>query len=164
VLDAGIEPLFPDLRGADWIADDLYQPAPDARRFENWEFAYALVLGMGAAVRYLLDEVGIERARDRSRALAGRARESLGALDGVRILDEGSERCAIVTLAVDGRDPADLVRELRREGINTSAVTRESAVLDFDSKGVEGALRVSPHYYNIADEIDRLVDAVAGWT
>ena len=40
-LELGLEPLLPDLRGADWIDADLYQPAGDASRFENWEFAYA---------------------------------------------------------------------------------------------------------------------------
>ena len=55
----GLEPLFPDLRGADWIDADLYQPAPDARRFETWEFAWALVLGTGAAARHA-SALGIE--------------------------------------------------------------------------------------------------------
>ncbi len=89
VLDAGLEPLFPDLRGADWIDENLYQPAPDARRFETWEFAWALVLGTGAAARYAM-EVGLEATRDRVRHLAGRLREELAALPGVRILDRGA--------------------------------------------------------------------------
>jgi selenocysteine lyase/cysteine desulfurase len=160
VLDAGLEPLFPDLRGADWIAEDLYQPAPDARRFENWEFPYALVLGLGAAARYALD-VGLERARDRARMLATRARRGLSTLAGVDVLDRGEELCAIVTVRVSGWQPGALVRDLRREGIHTSALTREAAVLDFDARGVEGALRVSPHYYNSEGEVDALLEAVA---
>ena len=47
VLDGGLEPLFLDMRGADWIDADTYRPVPDARRFENWEFAWALVLASG---------------------------------------------------------------------------------------------------------------------
>jgi selenocysteine lyase/cysteine desulfurase len=35
------------------------------------------------------------------------------------------------------------------------------AVLDFDAKGVETALRISPHYYNLESEIDTLLDALA---
>jgi selenocysteine lyase/cysteine desulfurase len=158
-LDAGLEPLFPDLRGADWVAADVYQPAPDARRFENWEFAYALVLGLGAAVRYAL-EVGLDVARARARALADRTRAGLAELRGVRVLDRGQELCAIVTVHVEGWSGDALVTTLRAEGIHTSAVTRASAVLDLDDKGVESVLRISPHYYNSHDEVDALLDAV----
>lgn len=158
-LDAGLEPLFPDLRGADWIAEDLHQPAPDARRFESWEFAYALLFGMGEAVRYA-SGIGLEVIRDRAWALAGALREALAGIPGVRVLDRGPRLCAIVTVAVDGWDPGDLVRSLREEGINTSALTLESAVIDFQDKGVAGALRLSPHYYNTHDELDAAVAAL----
>ncbi|MFV2006645.1 MAG: aminotransferase class V-fold PLP-dependent enzyme [Longimicrobiales bacterium] len=159
-LDAGLEPLFIDIQGADWIADDLYQPSPDARRFENWEFAFALVLGMGEAARYAL-AVGVESARDRSRALAQRARTALSELPGVTIQDHGRDLCAIVTVSVEGWTPAELSARLGEGGINTSISTHMSAVLDFDAKGVEGVLRISPHYYNTDEEIDALVSALA---
>ena len=73
VLDGGLEPLFIDMRGADWIAEDRYRPAADARRFENWEFAWALVLATGEAARYAT-AIGLEEIRDRARALADRLR------------------------------------------------------------------------------------------
>jgi selenocysteine lyase/cysteine desulfurase len=159
-LEEGLEPLFIDMRGADWTLDDLYQPAPDARRFETWEFAYALVLGTGAAARYAL-EVGIEQARARSWVLAADLRRRLSELPGVRVLDHGPVLCAIVTVEVPGHHPEGLVRELRERGINTSSINRTSAVLDFDQKGVEGALRLSPHYYNTEDELEAVVEALA---
>lgn len=159
ILDAGWEPLFPDLRGADWVDADLYQPAPDARRFENWEFFHGLVLGMGAAARYAT-ACGLAGLRDRIRILAEHARATLGALPGVRVLDRGPELGGIVTLAVDGWDAEALVAELRTRRINTSALTRVSAVLDFDDRGIETALRVSPHAYNTPWEIDELAAAL----
>jgi selenocysteine lyase/cysteine desulfurase len=159
VLDAGLEPLFIDMWGADWIDADLYQPAPDARRFEWWERSVALVLGMGAAARYAND-LGLGSIRDRVRALAATLRERLAALPSVRVLDHGPELGATVSVAIDGRDATDLVRELRLRGINTSAQERVYAVLDFDAKGVETALRISPHYYNLESEIDTLLDAL----
>lgn len=158
-LDAGLEPLFPDLRGADWVGPDLYQPAPDATRFETWEFAYALLLGTGAAARYALD-TGVEAIRDRARALAARLREGLSGLKGVRVLDRGPQLCAIVTASVEGWEAGALVRALRERGINTSALTRLAAVLDFEEKEVESALRASPHAYNTEEEVDALVAAV----
>jgi selenocysteine lyase/cysteine desulfurase len=160
VLDAGLEPLFIDMWGADWIDADLYQPAPDARRFEWWERSVALALGMGAAARYASD-LGLGPVRDRVRGLAAALRERLAALPGVRVLDHGRELGATVSVAVDGHEATDLVRDLRLRGINTSAQERVYAVLDFDAKGVETALRISPHYYNLESEIDTLLDALA---
>jgi selenocysteine lyase/cysteine desulfurase len=159
-LDAGMEPLFIDMWGADWIESDLYQPAPDARRFEWWERSAALALGMGEAARYALT-VGLEPIRERTRALAAAVRERLAALPGVRLLDRGRELGATVSVTVEGRDAKDLVRELRGRGINTSSQERVYAVLDFDAKGVETALRISPHYYNLESEIDTMIGAFA---
>lgn len=161
ILDRGWEPLFPDLRGADWVAEDLYQPAPDARRFETWEFAHALVLGAGAAARYAM-ETGVEAIHDRIRLLAGATREGLADIPGAAVLDRGNELCGIVTATVPGWEPPALVEALRRRGINTSSLSRASAVLDFDRKGVEGALRISPHAYNTTEEVDRFLEVVSG--
>lgn len=159
VLERGIEPLFIDMRGADWIAEDRYRAAPDARRFENWEFAWALVLATGEAARYAM-AVGLEKIQDRVRALAGRLREALGAIDGVRVLDRGSELGGIVSAAIDGWDPGKLVALLRDRRINTSAQIRVYAVIDYDEKGVSASLRMSPHYYNTEEEIDEAARAI----
>ncbi|HNV31080.1 MAG TPA: aminotransferase class V-fold PLP-dependent enzyme, partial [Cyclobacteriaceae bacterium] len=45
IINQKLEPLFIDMRGADWITADEYTPRMDARRFEDWELPYALVLG-----------------------------------------------------------------------------------------------------------------------
>jgi selenocysteine lyase/cysteine desulfurase len=105
-------------------------------------------------------EVGIETARDRARALAGYTRDRLAALDGVRVLDRGRELCAIVTADV-GRDGPEVKLELRRRGINTSSPEREDAVIDMDAKGSRSAIRISPHYYNTAEEVDRAIEVLA---
>ncbi|HKJ02165.1 MAG TPA: aminotransferase class V-fold PLP-dependent enzyme [Longimicrobiales bacterium] len=158
-LDAGLAPLFPDLRGADWVEGDLFQPAPDARRFETWEFAWALVLGAGAAARYAQD-VGLDGIQERAWRLAAGLRTRLEGIPGVRVLDRARTLGAIVTATVAGQAPPDLVASLRARGINTSSQTRLDAVLDYDAKGVEGALRVSPHYFNTEAELDVLIDAL----
>ncbi len=158
-LDAGLEPLFLDMHAADWITEDLYQPAPDARRFETFEFEWALALGMGEAARYAV-RVGLDRIQERARGLAASLRARLPALDGVRVLDRGAELGAIVTVEITGWDPAEVVRELRTRGINTSSQERAYAVIDYDTKGVEGALRISPHYYNLESELDTFLGAL----
>jgi selenocysteine lyase/cysteine desulfurase len=158
-LQRGDFPLYIDMRGADWVSANDFQAVPDARRFENWEFAYALVLGLGEAVRYALD-VGVERGGQRARELAASLRAKLSGVQGVRVLDRGSELAAIVTAEITGWDARDLVEHLRKRGINTSASLREYAVIDMDEKRAATALRLSPHYYNTEEEIDAAVEAI----
>ncbi len=159
-LEAGAYPLTVDMHGAAWSDPDEFALTPDARRFESWEISYALVLGVGAAAEYAL-EVGTEVAHQRSWALARYAREGLAAIDGVRVLDRGPALCAIVTAALGGRSGEKVKLALRARGINTSSPSREDAVIDMDEKGVESALRISPHYYNTAEEVDACVEALA---
>jgi selenocysteine lyase/cysteine desulfurase len=47
------------------------------------------------------------------------------------------------------------MRTLRARSINTTAQIRAYAVIDYDAKGVDASLRLSPHYFNTEDEIDR---------
>jgi selenocysteine lyase/cysteine desulfurase len=159
LLESGSHPLLVDMHGASWTDADAFSLTPDARRFEYWEFSYALVLGLGAAARYALD-VGLEVARDRARDLAGYVRDRLSELPGVRVLDRGPELCAIATAAVRGRKGEDLKLALRARRINTSSPEREDAVIDMDEKATASALRVSPHYYNTREEIDTAVETL----
>jgi len=155
-LQRGDSPLYIDMRGADWITADTFDLAPDARRFENWEFSYALLLGLGAAARYALD-AGIEECSRRALMLAADLRAKLSEFS--RVLDRGEKLAAIVTADI-GRNAADVVALLRQRRINTSATFRQWAILDMDEKRVESALRISPHYYNTEEELDALVDAL----
>jgi selenocysteine lyase/cysteine desulfurase len=158
-LEAGAHPLLVDMHGATWVEADAFELTPDARRFETWEFAHALVLGLGAAATYALD-VGLANARDRARELAAYARTRLAMVPGVRVLDRGPELCAIVTAAVAGRDAKEIKLALRQRGINTSSPEREDAVIDMDEKQASSALRISPHYYNTKEEVDLAIDAL----
>src|SRR5258708_38550570 len=162
-LQRGDFPLYIDMRGADWVSANDFAPAPDARRFENWEFACSLVLGMGEAARYAL-EVGVERGGRRARELATTLRGKLGGLNGIRVLDRGSELAAIVTIEVSGWDATELSKLLRTTGINSSASLRAYAVIDMDEKRAASALRLSPHYYNTEEEIDPVVETLRAVT
>src|SRR5258706_637889 len=162
-LERGHFPLYVDMRGADWVSADDFAPAEDARRFENWEFAYSLVLGLGEAARYALG-VGVECGGRRARDLAAILRRRLAELSGIRVLDLGSELAAIVTIEVAGWDATELSKLLRTRGINTSASLRAYAVIDMDEKRAASALRLSPHYYNTEEEIERVVEELRAVT
>ena len=155
-LQRGDAPLYIDMRGASWVTADTFELAPDARRFENWEFSYAVLLGLGAAARYA-NEAGIERCSDRARMLADQLRDKLSQFG--RVLDRGRERGAIVTVDL-GMSAGKVVAALRKEKINTSATFREWAILDMTEKRAQSALRISPHYYNTEQEIDAAVQGI----
>lgn len=159
-LERGDYPLFVDMRGAKWIQPSKFEIARDAKRYEDWEFPYALVLGLGAATDYAL-EVGIDTAHSRSMALATLLREKLATLDGVTLLDRGREQCAIVTADVRGFNAQEVSRELRESMINTSATLRWYGLKDFENTKVQSALRMSPHYYNTESEVRMVVSAIA---
>jgi selenocysteine lyase/cysteine desulfurase len=159
MLEDGAYPRYVDMRGARWIEADEFQLDESARRFENWEFSYALVLGLGRAARYATD-IGMHNIAARVGELAAYTRKLLAALVGVRVLDRGSVLSGIVTAEIAGHHARSVMLRLREEAINTSATAREYAVLDMDDKRAETALRVSPHYYNTTREIDILVSAL----
>jgi selenocysteine lyase/cysteine desulfurase len=159
-LAAGAYPLTVDMHGATWSEPEEFALTPDARRFESWEVACALVLGTGAAAEYAL-AVGGQAYHERSWALARYARERLATIEGVRVLDRGPALCAIATAELGGRPAEEVKLALRARRINTSSPGRDDAVIDMDEKGAASALRVSPHYYNTADEIDAALAALA---
>jgi selenocysteine lyase/cysteine desulfurase len=160
MLAQGRYPLLVDMRGARWVEADRFELFETARRFENWEYAYALLLGLGEAARYAQD-IGLPIIQNRVTELAAYTRARLGALPGVRVLDRGQNLCGIVTAEVAGHDARDIVQHLRAEAINTGATLRESAVIDMDDKRATSALRASPHYYNTKREIDIFVSALS---
>ena len=93
----------------------------DARRFENWEFNYAAVLGLGAAVDYAL-ALGLDSIRDRIVALSAGVRAALDALPGVVLRDLGgvNHQCGLVTFNVEGLESADVMAQLKERGVVVS--------------------------------------------
>lgn len=150
------EPAMLDHFAAPWVSSDQYQLRSDARRFENWESSCALRLGLGVAVSYALS-VGLENIQQRAWGLAGTLRQLLESKAGATILDAGSEHCAIVSFAIDGRDPVATVAKLRQQGINIGVSNPDSTRLDSESRELPVVLRAAPHYYNTEAELDQLV-------
>jgi cysteine desulfurase / selenocysteine lyase len=160
--DAALDELEPfplDLHSATWTSDG-YEVQDSARRFEYWEKSYAALLGMGAAIDYALG-CGIEALSLRIAELAQYARDGLLAIPGVHVHDRGQVRSGIVTLTRDGIPAATLAAQVKASGVNVSLSTPDYSRRDFETHGLDGLVRVSPHAYNTTEEIDRLLAAVA---
>lgn len=158
VIEQKLTPLFVDMRGAEWTGPDTYDIQMNAKRFEEWELPYALVMGSKAAINYAL-EVGIDNITTRNKLLCDILRSKLNSIE-LKVLDQGTEQSSIITVEMPGKNPKEVLDYLRAININTSTSQLANAQIDFRSKKIEWALRISPHYYNTEDEIDTLIQAL----
>jgi len=156
---AETEPAVLDHHGAAWTEPGRYEIRADARRYENWEFNHAAVLGLGTA----LDEAaawGLPAIESRVVALAARLRDGLDTA-GLPVHDLGTRRCGIVTTTVPGMAAADVQAMLHDQGIAVSVVAPESTFVDSVRRSLPALVRLSVHYYNTDDELDAAVAALA---
>ncbi|MBS1668523.1 MAG: aminotransferase class V-fold PLP-dependent enzyme [Bacteroidetes bacterium] len=161
VLEAKLEPLFIDMRGADWKTADSYQIQRDAKRFEMWEFSYASVIGLAEAIRYA-NQISIKNIYDYNLPLIKTLRDGLAGIDGVMVLDKGSVKSNIVTFHKNGIELNEMERILKKEKVFYSVTKKEYAIIDFTKKGVDWAIRISPHYFNTLEEIKKTIDIIHG--
>jgi selenocysteine lyase/cysteine desulfurase len=148
-----------DHQASAWVEPNAYRLRDDARRFETWENAYALRLGLGAAVEYAL-AIGMAAIQERCFALARRLRAALVTLPDISVYDLGRDPCAIVTFAHRGVDSFEIKRRLAKKQINVSVSRPGSTLLDALARNLPRLVRASPHYYNTEAEVDALVEAV----
>lgn len=118
-----------------------------ARRFEEGSHNLMAILALGASLDLLLD-TGIARVAAKVKELTDQL--IAGALQrGYRVVTptDFTRRAGIVSMTKEGVDPAFTASRLLDEHRIVVAYRR-------------GFLRASPHYYNDADEIDRLIAAL----
>jgi cysteine desulfurase / selenocysteine lyase len=156
---AGLRPVAPDVRGAEWIADLEFDAAPGARRFETWEAAHALRLGLAVALEEALD-IGVDAVHDHVSALGHELRAALAAVPGVRVVDPPAAGGGIVTFVCDDEPAAATASRLRAAGVHVVAVPAAHGRWDLGRRGIDAVVRASMHIYNGGDDLDALVDAV----
>ncbi len=158
-LELNAEPLYPDSSGATWISEDSYQALSSARRFEYFEYNMGIKMAAIASLKYI-NQIEIQNIYTYNQELLKHSIEKIDALEGVQRLEHASDLCNIVTLHIPDSDPMKVKHHFLSKDINISMALKGSGVIDFNSKGVEWALRMSPHYYNTKDEIDVFVEAL----
>jgi cysteine desulfurase/selenocysteine lyase len=154
-----LAPVSPDVRGAKWTEERDWVVAPGARRFELWEAAHALRLGLGAALADL-EALGAATIAARLSELGARIRRELSEVDGVRVVDPPAAGGGIVTFAVPG-GPAEEVRaELSARGVHLVSVPAAHGRWDLAARELPAVLRASVHVYNDDADVYALVEAV----
>jgi len=118
-----------------------------ASRFEVGSPSFISLIGAAEALKMILN-FGIENIEKRILKLTDHAMEAIKSL-GLEIFtpEEKKNRSGIVLFKI--RKPQELVAQLRQKGIVVSARAH--------------GIRVSPHFYNTEDEIDRLIEEVKKW-
>jgi cysteine desulfurase/selenocysteine lyase len=131
-------------------------------RFEPGTPPIAEAVGLTAAIEYL-EKLGMDRVAEHEGALAARAVTGLAAVPGVRVFGPpaGQPRGAVVAFTVEGLHPHDVAALLDADGIAVRA-GHHCAMPLMRCLGVVGTSRASFSVYNTPDEVDLLVDAVAG--
>ena len=160
VISEGLEPLFIDMRGADWTAVNEYKIQMNAKRFEMWEFSHASLTGLTEAVRYA-NNIGIEKIYDYNQKLANKFRERLSKIERLQLLDRGSRLCSIITFHKRECELDQIESILKDNKVAYTVSYKNYALIDFISKGVDWAIRFSPHYFNTYEEIETVTDILA---
>lgn len=139
--------LWPTVATTGW--DDAES---GARRFDRLsQRGWSQVLGVGAAIDFQ-NAIGGDRIEARVRALTTALRARIRSLPGVKIhnSDVPELSCALTGFAFGTYKNEDIVTTLRQR---QNVIVRST---EFDLNTV----RVSTHYYNTEDEIDRLVEGL----
>jgi cysteine desulfurase/selenocysteine lyase len=116
------------------------------------------VAGLRAAAAYL-NEIGTEWISRRERDLTAYLRNNLLSVEGVRILGTPRSQSGACSFTIEGRHPYDLASVLDKAGVATRA-GHHCAIPCLRHFGEEAALRMSPAFYNTAEEIDAAVAAL----
>ncbi|WP_433243752.1 aminotransferase class V-fold PLP-dependent enzyme [Streptosporangium sp. CA-135522] len=154
-----VEPAMLDLHSATWTDPHRYRVHDSARMFETWERNVAATLGLGAAVDYALSW-GMDAIEERVCALGRKLREELRQIPGVKVHDQGTRQCGIVTFTVAGTPSAEVQSELSLSGVNVSVSLREYSQYDLPARGLPDVVRASVHYYNTEEELQHLAKAL----
>jgi cysteine desulfurase / selenocysteine lyase len=135
--------------------------ADSPARFEAGTPAIAQAIGMGAAIRWLEEELGMEAVRAHEEAIADYTLTRLAAVPGLTVFGppRGPGRLGPVSFELDGVHAHDVSEILDRHGIAVRAGHHCAQVL-MERLGVAATARASFGVYTTAAEIDRLADGL----
>ena len=129
-------------------------------RFEAGTPDIAGAIGLGVSVDYV-DELDRTRIFEHDAALATDASERLARIPGMRILGPRHGRAGLVSFALEGVHAHDVVSLANEEGVALRGGHHCTQPL-MRKLGLASSARASFYFYNIPEEVDRLVDTIAG--
>ena len=154
-------PLFEGGTGS--ISHEEFQPSQMPDKFEAGTPNLPGIAGLIASLEWIENE-GIDKIRKHEDRLGKMLEEGLMKINGLRIIGPGSDdpRLPVYSVNIRGMDNAKLARDLSdiyrietRPGLHCAPLAHRTL-----GTFPEGALRISPGYFNTADDIDLAVSAL----
>jgi len=157
-----LESMPPFMGGGSMIREvrmDGFIPGDLPYRFEAGTPPIVPAIGMQAAIDYL-ERVGLEKVDQYERELVKRLHEKLEALEFVRILGpRPEEKSGIVSFVVDRIHAHDVAQLLDHVGVAVRA-GHHCAMPLHKRLGVTASVRASFYFYNLPEEIERLLEGL----
>jgi cysteine desulfurase/selenocysteine lyase len=136
-----------------------FEPAELPSKFEAGTTPIVPAIGLAAAIEYL-DRIGLDAIHAYEQQLTARAHQILGQFDGLRILGPAVPlKGGIVSFVVEGVQASDLAMMLDEQGVAVRA-GHHCAMPLHARLGVSASARASFYFYNTADEVDVLGQAL----
>jgi cysteine desulfurase/selenocysteine lyase len=140
------------------VATDRITYASAPHKFEAGTPAIAEVVGLGAALNYMM-QVGRDRIAAHEADLAAYAQARLGELNWIKLHGTAPGKGAIITFSVDGLHPHDVSTIIDRAGVAIRAGHHCAQPL-MARLGVPATCRASFAMYNTRTEVDALAAAL----
>ena len=147
--------------GGDMIESVTFEKTDFAKppqRFEAGTPNIAGVIGMGAAVDYVLS-IGLDRIAAHEADVLSYATECLSGVNDIRIIGTSAEKAGVLSFVIEGVHPHDVGTILDQEGIAVRT-GHHCAQPVMDRFGVPSTIRASLGMYNGRDDIDVLVNGL----
>ena len=89
-----------------------------------------------------------------------RLRKNLSTIPSVQVFDRGAKTCNLLTFRKKGKSAELIQQALDKHSVFYGLSTKEWGVIDYKEKGVDWTIRLSPHYFNTLEEMDRLAEII----
>jgi cysteine desulfurase / selenocysteine lyase len=156
-----LEQMPPYQGGGDMIATVTLERstwAPLPAKFEAGTPMIAQVMGLGAALDYVMD-LGFERISSWEQQLLSYATERVIDIEGLKLIGTAAQKASILGFTLKGVHPHDIGTILDDEGIAIRA-GHHCAQPVMERFGVPATARASFAFYNTLGEVDALADGL----
>lgn len=154
----GVPPSL-DVASAAWVASEQYEPHPDRRRFESFEFNPGLRLALKAACEYAIG-LGLEKIAAQAVSVRQKVLDALADVPALHALS-GENPTALMTYRIHAPLAKQLLWRLESGGVNASLITNQYSRWALQARGEEVLLRLTPHYSTTDAEIKQLREVLA---
>lgn len=157
-----LEAMSPYQGGGSMISEVTFEKSTWAavpHKFEAGTPAISGAIGLGAALDYLKNRVGIEAAARHEHELLEYATRELKSIPGLRVVGEAPRKAGILSFLIEGAHPSDIGALIDQQGVAVRAGHHCCQPL-MRRYGVSATARASFSIYNTKEEVDILKESL----